>query len=71
MLGDHGAQRHVVVVGLLLTFNHDRIDAAVGVLVSLSGEVRQLLCRCIPLVKDGDLGADGGRHGSFRNGQRR
>ena len=67
---DQCSQGHVVVVGLLLPFNHDRIDAAVGVLVGLGREIRQLLCRCIPLVKDGDLGADGSRHKSFRNVQR-
>ena len=33
LVGQQGAQGDVVVVGFLLTLDHDRVDAAVGVLV--------------------------------------
>ena len=43
LIRDQGANRYVVVVGFLLTFDHDRIDAAVGILVKLAAEVGELV----------------------------
>ena len=41
LIRDQGAQGDVVVMGFLLALDHDGVNAAVGRLVSLSGEIRQ------------------------------
>ena len=39
LVGKQGANRNVIVVGFLLAFDHDGIDTAVGVFVSLGTEI--------------------------------
>ena len=41
LIGQQGGQGKVVVVGFLFALDHDGIDAAVGVLVALAGEIGQ------------------------------
>ena len=41
LIGDESAKGDVVVMSFLLSLDHDGVDPAVRVLVSLSGEVRQ------------------------------
>ena len=53
-------------MSFLLTFNHDRIDPAVSVFIGFAGKVGEQRSGPSLLVKDGDLGGDRGRHGSFR-----
>ena len=58
LIRDQAAEGDVIVVGFLLALDHDGVDAAVGILVSLGGEIRQR----VQALQHSCLGCVEGRH---------
>ena len=58
LIRDQTAEGNVIVMSLLLALDHDGVDAAVGILVSLSGEIRQR----VQALHHSCLGCVEGRH---------